>query len=246
MSKQYTHFGYQEVEIEKKEDYVKNVFDSVANKYDIMNDAMSFGIHRLWKNAFIEQLAPKPYMKLLDIGGGTGDIAFRFLKKGGGHVIVSDINENMLEVGKQRAIDRNILQNIEWQQANAEELPFADNSFDAVTIAFCIRNITRIEVALAEIYRVLKPGGKFLCLEFSQVNDVIVKKIYDAWSFHAIPFMGQLITKDRDSYQYLAESIRKFPNQEHFLAMIKEAGFVKASYRNYSKGIVASHMGWKI
>lgn len=245
MTEQTTHFGFKTVNEDEKETLVRNVFDSVASKYDLMNDLMSLGIHRLWKDGLIEWLNPRPDMRLLDVGGGTGDIAFRFLKRGGGSVMVSDINPNMLEVGKKRALDKGIVENIEWQVADVEKLPFDDNSFDAVTIAFCIRNVTHPEQGLREMYRVLKPGGRFLCLEFSQVTTAGLDKLYDWWSFNALPEIGEKIAKDRDSYQYLAESIRNFPTQEVWAQKMRMAGFAQVKYRNFSHGIAALHSGWK-
>ncbi len=246
MTENTTHFGFKTVKEGEKSSLVRDVFDSVANKYDLMNDMMSLGVHRLWKDALIEWLKPDEHMHLLDVGGGTGDIAFRFLKRGGGSVVVSDINPNMLEVGKKRAIDKGIINNIDWQEADVEKLPFEDESFDAVTIAFCIRNVTHPDKGLQEIYRVLKPGGRFLCLEFSQVTTAGFDKLYDWWSFNILPILGDKIAKDRDSYQYLAESIRRFPNQEVWADMIRDTGFKNVKYRNFTHGIATLHSGWKI
>lgn len=250
-----THFGFQTVERESKQGLVRNVFDNVARKYDLMNDVMSAGLHRLWKDEMIRALRPAPGMKLLDVAGGTGDIAFRFLEaarkvEGGretpAEVTVCDINDNMLSVGRDRAIDRGILNHIDWVCGNAEALPLPDRSVDAYTIAFGIRNVTNIDKALSEACRVLKPGGRFLCLEFSKVDLPLLEKIYDVYSFEMIPRMGQWITGDHDSYQYLVESIRKFPDQETFKKMIGEAGFRQVTYRNMSGGVVALHSGWRI
>ena len=250
-----THFGFRTVEKQDKQGLVRNVFDSVAQKYDLMNDVMSGGLHRLWKGAMIRIMRPEPGMKLLDVAGGTGDIAFRFLaaaqkrKKPGARpaeVTVCDINANMLDVGRDRAIDRGILRHIEWVCGNAESLSFPDNSFDAYSIAFGIRNVTNIDKALAEAHRVLKPGGRFLCLEFSKLDLPLIDKIYEAYSFHLLPRVGGMITGDRDSYQYLVESIRQFPPQDKFKAMIEEAGFGRVTYRNMTGGVVAIHSGWKI
>ncbi len=242
-----TFFGYKEVDSAKKASMVKGVFSNVAPKYDIMNDVMSLGIHRIWKDTFIKKLNPKAGSKLLDVAGGTGDIAFRFLQKAkGGHVTVCDINPQMLEEGYKNAIDNNVLEGIEWTCGDAEKLPFPDNSYDYYTIAFGIRNVTHIDAALAEAYRVLKPGGHFMCLEFSHVTNPVLAKLYEFYSFKVIPQMGQLVAGDRDSYQYLVESIRKFPTQEKFLKMIKDAGFTQASYTNLSGGSVAIHSGWKV
>jgi demethylmenaquinone methyltransferase / 2-methoxy-6-polyprenyl-1,4-benzoquinol methylase len=250
-----THFGFQDVEEAEKQSLVRGVFDSVAEKYDIMNDVMSGGLHRLWKNDFISDLRPTPNMHLLDVAGGTGDIAFRFLKAAGGRtsdgdspakVTICDINHNMLKAGRNRALDQGIFDPIDWVTGNAEMLPMPDRSVDAYTIAFGIRNVTHIDVALKEAYRVLKPGGRFMCLEFSKVDLPLLKQIYDVYSFKIIPHFGEMVTGDKDSYQYLVESIRKFPSQEKFKKMIEEAGFKKTSYRNLSGGIVAIHSGWRI
>ncbi len=251
-----THFGFKTVDKGSKQGLVRNVFDSVAKKYDIMNDVMSGGLHRLWKNDMIRALRPTAGAKLLDVAGGTGDIAFRFLEAAqkrersdsipAAEVTVCDINAQMLDVGRDRAIDRGILDNIDWVCGNAECLAFPDNSFDAYTIAFGIRNVTNIDKALAEAHRVLKPGGRFLCLEFSKVDMPLLDKIYDSYSFHLLPRFGEMITGDRDSYQYLVESIRQFPPQDRFKSMIEEAGFKRVTYRNMTGGIVALHSGWKI
>jgi demethylmenaquinone methyltransferase/2-methoxy-6-polyprenyl-1,4-benzoquinol methylase len=242
-----THFGFKEVNANDKAPLVKAVFDNVASKYDIMNDVISMGVHRLWKDRFIKMLDPKPNSKLLDVAGGTGDIAFRYLEKAPhGYVSVSDINHAMLREGYKNAIDKNILTNIEWLCADAQNLPIPDDSYDYYTIAFGIRNVTDIPTALAEAYRVLKPGGRFLCLEFSHVENPIMAGLYNFYSFKIIPKMGKLIANDSESYQYLVESIRKFPKQEQFLKMISDAGFEQTSYTNLSSGSVAIHSGWKI
>ncbi len=250
-----THFGFSTVKEEEKQSLVGGVFDSVADKYDIMNDVMSGGLHRVWKNAFIRDLRPLRGMHLLDVAGGTGDIAFRFLKAAKKKVskkdvvtkvTICDINTNMLSAGRNRAIDQGIFDPIDWVTGNAEMLPLPDRSVDAYTIAFGIRNVTHIDIALKEAYRVLKPGGRFLCLEFSKVDLPVLAKLYDVYSFNFIPEFGNMITGDKDSYQYLVESIRKFPSQEKFKNMIGEAGFQKTSYKNLSGGIVAIHSGWRI
>jgi len=240
-----THFGYRTVGEDEKADLVRGVFSSVAQKYDIMNDLMSMGVHRLWKSDLIKKLNPRAGMKLLDVGGGTGDIAFRFLEAGGGEVLVYDINPEMLAVGRDRAIDKGHLKNIEFMEGDAEKLPFDDETFDAYTIAFCIRNVTHIERALAEARRVLKPGGHFLCLEFSHVAVPGLDKIYDTYSFSVLPRLGQMVANDRESYEYLAQSIRKFPAQKKFATMIEQAGFDVVSYENLSGGIAAIHSGWR-
>jgi len=241
-----THFGFKTVDAADKAGLVGDVFSSVAPKYDLMNDLMSVGIHRLWKTAMIDWLRPRAGMRLLDVGGGTGDIAFRFLERGGSEVTVSDINPDMLSVGRDRAIDRGILKNIDWVPADAEALPFEDQSFDAYTIAFCIRNVTHIDRVLSEARRVLKPGGRFLCLEFSKVVIGPLEKIYDTYSFSVLPTLGQFVAGDREAYQYLAESIRRFPDQETFADMITDAGLGNVTYRNLSGGIAAMHSAWRI
>ena len=241
-----THFGYTTVDANDKAGMVKGVFDNVASKYDLMNDLMSLGVHRLWKSAFIGHLAPRPDMRLIDVGGGTGDIAFSFLNKGGGKVTVCDINDEMLMVGRDRAIDKGILSNIEWVNGDAEKLPVPDASFDAYTTAFCIRNVTHIGAALKEARRVLKPGGHFLCLEFSHVALPALHKIYDTYSFSILPWLGRMVADDEDSYRYLAESIRRFPDQETFAGMIADAGLEQGSYHNLSGGIATIHSAWRI
>jgi len=241
-----THFGFATINADDKAAMVRGVFDNVASRYDLMNDLMSMGVHRLWKSSFISALAPRPDMKLIDVGGGTGDIAFKFLQKGGEDVCVCDINDEMLEVGRDRAIDRGILQGIEWINGDAENLPVPDNSFDAYTTAFCIRNVTHIESALKEARRVLKPGGHFLCLEFSHVVLPLLESLYDGYSFKLLPWLGKVVAKDEDSYRYLAESIRQFPDQETFSAMISDAGLEQVTYENLSGGIAAIHSAWRI
>lgn len=240
-------FGFKQVDADKKESMVRGVFSNVAAKYDIMNDAMSLGIHRLWKDTFITMLNPAKNSKLLDVAGGTGDIAFRFLKAAeNGFVTVSDINPQMLEQGYKNSLDKNITENIEFVEANAEKLPMPDGEYDYYTIAFGIRNVTNIDKALKEAYRVLKPGGRFMCLEFSNVDNPLFKKIYDFYSFKIIPELGGRLAGDKDSYQYLVESIRQFPKQDAFKQMIEDAGFTNVKYRNLSGGIVAIHSGWKV
>jgi demethylmenaquinone methyltransferase/2-methoxy-6-polyprenyl-1,4-benzoquinol methylase len=212
-----------------------------------MNDVMSVGIHRIWKEAMMDWLAPRAGQKLLDVAGGTGDISFKFLKRAGsGHSTVLDITENMLIEGRKRAETAQMVDNLDWVVGDAMALPFADNSFDVYTISFGIRNVTRPQEALNEAYRVLRPGGRLMVLEFSQIPVPLAQKAYDLYSFNVIPRMGQMIANDRASYQYLVESIRKFPDQETFLSMVKQAGFENISYRNLSLGIAALHSGWKI
>ena len=242
-----THFGFQTVPEEEKAGRVQGVFNSVASKYDIMNDVMSMGIHRVWKDAMMDWLAPRPGQRLLDVAGGTGDISFRFLQRAGhGHATVLDLTEPMLVEGRKRAEAAQMADSLDWVVGDAMALPFADNTFDVYTISFGIRNVTRPADALAEAYRVLKPGGRLMVLEFSQLPNPGMQKLYDLYSFNVIPRMGQVIANDHDSYQYLVESIRKFPDQETFLAMIRAAGFDNAKYRNLSLGIAALHSGWKL
>ncbi|MEM8959789.1 MAG: bifunctional demethylmenaquinone methyltransferase/2-methoxy-6-polyprenyl-1,4-benzoquinol methylase UbiE [Pseudomonadota bacterium] len=242
-----THFGFEEIDEADKAGRVHGVFSSVASRYDIMNDLMSAGIHRLWKQALVDWLAPRPGMHLLDVAGGTGDIAFRVLDrvKSNAQVTVCDMTQAMLDEGARRAEARGAPA-IDWVAGDAMALPFADSTFDAYTIAFGIRNVTRIEDALAQAYRVLRPGGRFLCLEFSQIPNPGLQWAYDRYSFNIIPPLGQVIAGDRDSYQYLVESIRRFPDQETFAGMIRNSGFERVAYRNFSMGIVALHSGWKL
>lgn len=311
-----THFGFQSIPEDEKEEKVKEVFSNVATTYDLMNDVMSGGLHRVWKDVFIERLSPAPGTKLLDVAGGTGDVSQRFVKvlgygkekseslvedfdlprditsqvymdpdetstsssettqssppnnapqptpledgtpytfrylqnpdANGSHVTVCDINKEMLAVGKDKLVKQGLTSGISWVQGNAEKLPFPDEQFDAYTIAFGIRNCTHVQEVLDEAYRVLKPGGRFLCLEFSEVPNYLLRNVYDAYSFQVIPVLGQVIAKDWNSYQYLVESIRKFPNQEAFADMIKAAGFRMVKYENLTFGVVAIHSGFKI
>ncbi|WP_209834149.1 bifunctional demethylmenaquinone methyltransferase/2-methoxy-6-polyprenyl-1,4-benzoquinol methylase UbiE [Ruegeria sp. HKCCE3926] len=242
-----THFGFETVPEAEKAGRVQGVFNSVASKYDVMNDVMSMGIHRVWKDAMMDWLAPRPGQRLLDVAGGTGDISFRFLKRAGhGHATVLDLTEPMLIEGRQRAEADRMSGSLNWVVGDAMALPFEDNTFDVYTISFGIRNVTRPQEALNEAYRVLKPGGRLMVLEFSQLPNEGLQKLYDLYSFNVIPRMGKLIANDYDSYQYLVESIRKFPDQETFLNMVRTAGFENAKYRNLSMGIAALHSGWKI
>ena len=242
-----THFGFETVPEAEKAGRVQGVFNSVASKYDVMNDVMSMGIHRVWKDAMMDWLAPRPGQRLLDVAGGTGDISFRFLKRAGhGHATVLDLTEPMLIEGRQRAEADQMSDSLNWVVGDAMALPFEDNTFDVYTISFGIRNVTRPQEALNEAYRVLKPGGRLMVLEFSQLPNEGLQKLYDLYSFNVIPRMGKLIANDYDSYQYLVESIRKFPDQETFLNMVRAAGFENAKYRNLSMGIAALHSGWKI
>ena len=250
-----THFGYRSVDIEQKAGLVRAVFDGVADQYDLMNDLMSAGVHRLWKSTMIDWLNPRPGSHLLDVAGGTGDIALRFIdqaqkrsKKGLGraHVSVCDINEAMIGVGRDRALDRGLLSEIDWICGNAEALPVAASSVDAYTIAFGIRNVTDIPAALTEARRVLKPGGRFLCLEFSHVVLPGLKSAYEAYSFRILPALGEMVAGNREAYQYLAESIRRFPDQATFAGMIEEAGLGQVKVRNLSGGIAALHSAWRL
>jgi len=242
-----THFGFKTVDEADKAGMVKGVFNSVADQYDIMNDVMSAGVHRIWKNSFIDSINPRPGMHLLDVAGGTGDIAFRFLEAApGSKVTVCDINAEMLRVGAERAEKKGFAGRSEFICGDAMKLPFGDRSMDAYTIAFGIRNVTRIEEALAEAYRVLKPGARFHCLEFSPAVVPVLQSAYDAYSFKFIPAMGQMVAQDRDSYQYLVESIRRFPTPEKFDQMISDAGFSRTGWRTMSAGVVAIHSGTRV
>lgn len=242
-----THFGFQTVPEADKAGMVHGVFTRVASKYDVMNDLMSGGMHRLWKNAMMDWLAPRSGQRLLDVAGGTGDVAFRFLKRApGAKAVVLDLTESMLVAGRQRAEAERLASDLEWVVGDAMALPFANNSFDVYSISFGIRNVTRITDALAEAYRVLKPGGRLMVLEFSRIPNELAQWVYDKYSFNVIPVIGQVVAGDRESYQYLVESIRKFPDQDAFASMIRAAGFGQVSYRNLSMGIAALHSGWKI
>nr|XP_061785995.1 2-methoxy-6-polyprenyl-1,4-benzoquinol methylase, mitochondrial-like [Nerophis lumbriciformis] len=279
-----THFGFETVPEEEKAKKVYEVFENVAQKYDIMNDAMSLGIHRLWKDALLHAMHPQPGTRLLDVAGGTGDIAFRFLdyvqsqkerqtrrlalstqspswqdisdnysgqEDGEGveaecRAVVCDINKEMLKVGKEKADNMGVSAGLSWVVGDAEELPFDDNQFDIYTVAFGIRNVTHIEKALQEALRVLKPGGRFMCLEFSKVTNPVLAKLYDAYSFQVIPVLGEVIAGDWKSYQYLVESIRKFPAQDEFKEMMEDAGFFCVQYHNLTAGVVSLHSGFKL
>jgi len=242
-----THFGYKEVPTEDKEKLVKGVFDSVASNYDLMNDVMSFGVHRLWKQYAIDIANVKKGDAILDLASGTGDLIKLYHKKIGnsGRIVSSDINEAMLDEGKRNLINSGVL-GIEFVQANAEKLPFEDNSFDLVSIAFGLRNVTDKDKALSEMSRVLKPGGVLIVLEFSKTTNPVLEKIYDAYSFNLIPKFGSWFAGDEDSYQYLAESIRKHPDQETLKQMIIDAGFDMCEYQNLTGGVVAIHKGIKV
>ncbi|MFQ3248719.1 bifunctional demethylmenaquinone methyltransferase/2-methoxy-6-polyprenyl-1,4-benzoquinol methylase UbiE [Glaciecola sp.] len=242
-----THFGFKQVAKEQKEAMVADVFHSVAAKYDVMNDLMSFGIHRIWKRYTIDCSGIRPGQKVLDLAGGTGDLAAKFSRIVGetGQVTLADINHSMLMVGKEKLTNMGIMSNLNYVQANAEALPFPDNHFDLVTMAFGLRNVTEKSNALASIFRVLKPGGRLLVLEFSKPSSELLSKIYDTYSFHLLPKMGQLVANDAESYQYLAESIRMHPDQETLEDMMKEVGFEQTSFTNLTGGIVALHRGFK-
>ncbi|GLX80719.1 bifunctional demethylmenaquinone methyltransferase/2-methoxy-6-polyprenyl-1,4-benzoquinol methylase UbiE [Thalassotalea eurytherma] len=242
-----THFGYKTVEAENKASMVADVFHSVAAQYDVMNDLMSFGIHRLWKRFTIDASGVRPGNKVLDLAGGTGDLTAKFSQIVGkdGQIILADINSSMLNVGRDKLRDRGLVQNIEYVQANAEFLPFEDNTFDIITIAFGLRNVTDKDKALRSMYRVLKPGGRLLVLEFSKPEHEILNKAYDFYSFNILPKMGELVAKDGESYQYLAESIRMHPDQDTLENMMKSAGFEQTTYKNLTGGIVALHKGYK-
>ncbi|MDR3407899.1 MAG: bifunctional demethylmenaquinone methyltransferase/2-methoxy-6-polyprenyl-1,4-benzoquinol methylase UbiE [Methylovirgula sp.] len=245
-----THFGFSTVPLPEKQRRVDEVFHNVAARYDLMNDLMSAGLHRLWKDQLVAAVHPskrRPF-RHLDVAGGTGDIGFRVAKAGGPktQVTLLDINPEMLAVGRARAEKKGLAEKLTFVEANAESLPFPDNEFDAYTIAFGIRNVPRIDLALAEAFRVLRRGGRFLCLEFSQVDVAALDKLYEAYSFRAIPAIGRFVTGDGEAYRYLVESIRRFPSAEDFRAMIEKAGFERASYTKLSGGIVAIHSGWKL
>lgn len=271
MEENKTHFGFKQVNREEKAGLVKEIFSGVAKKYDLMNDLMSGGVHRIWKNKMVEEITLQKNSKIdlemkssrmrdfphirgvvrmIDLAGGTGDIAFRIAKKAREknvkcQIDVVDINQEMLDVGKDRAVDLNLFSDLKFTCCDGEKLCFEDEIFDFFTIAFGIRNFTNIEAGLSEAYRVLKPNGKFICLEFSKVNDYFLQKIYDTYSFKVIPKIGEVILKDRASYQYLVESIRKFPSQDEFKKMIEKAGFKNVSYQNLSFGAAAIHVGYK-
>lgn len=245
-----TFFGFKKVNLQEKESLVKDVFNSVASKYDIMNDLMSFGIHRYWKDEVVKELhfRPTKKYKILDVAGGTGDIALRILSKMKkqnieGEIEILDINSEMIKYGRDRIINKNLLDHFKFTVASGQDLPHEDNTVDFYTIAFGIRNFTDIKIGLKEAKRVLKPGGKFICLEFSKVNNDILRKLYELYSFNIIPKIGKLVTKDQDSYQYLVESIKKFPKQEEFKKMIIDAGFHNVDYYNLSLGTCAIHVG---
>ena len=247
----FTQFGRRRVRTADKGALVRGVFDGVAERYDLMNDLMSLGIHRLWKRAMVEWLNPRPGTRVVDVAGGTGDIAFRILERTASagapaRISVVDANEAMLRIGRDRALDRGLVRGIDWLCGDAESLPLADGAADALTIAFGIRNVTRLEAALGEARRVLKPGGRFLCLEFSRTVLPGLGRLYDAWSFAVLPVMGAAVTGRADAYEYLVESIRRFPDQPKFAGLIAEAGLGNVKWRNLSSGIVALHSAWRL
>ena len=239
-------FGYRTVQRSDKAGLVREVFNSVAGRYDVMNDLMSGGVHRLWKAAMIDWMAPQPHQNLVDLAGGTGDISMRFLSSGGGVACITDINQAMLQAGRGRRNLQRMASQLSWCVANAESLPFESRVADFVTIAFGLRNITDRQAALNEAYRILKPGGRFLCLEFSHVQNRPLSSLYHSWSFNILPVMGQVIAGDADSYRYLAESIRTFPTKEVLADMFAQAGFAQIRLRSLSAGIACIHSGWKL
>jgi demethylmenaquinone methyltransferase/2-methoxy-6-polyprenyl-1,4-benzoquinol methylase len=239
-------FGYREVPKAEKASLVRQVFDSVAPRYDLMNDLMSLGLHRAWKHAFVAAIAASPRETLLDLAGGTGDISFRALERGAGRVILSDINPSMLQVAQGRALERGLAANLMFLCADAERLPLPDRSVEKVSMAFGLRNCTDKPAVLREVRRVLRPGGRFHCLEFSRVEVAALAPLYDAWSFRVLPALGARVAQDAESYRYLAESIRMFPDQETLARMMREAGLERAQYRSLSGGIVAIHTGWRL
>ncbi|MGK7869604.1 class I SAM-dependent methyltransferase [Falsiroseomonas sp. E2-1-a20] len=241
-----TDFGYREVPRGEKASLVREVFSSVAPSYDLMNDMMSLGIHRIWKRIFVNAIAASPRETLLDLAGGTGDIAFGALERGAKRVILTDVNPAMLEVAQKRALDRGITQGLEFAVVDAEHIPLPDRSVEKVSIAFGLRNCTDKDAVLREARRVLRPGGRFHCLEFSKVGIEPLARIYDTWSFKVLPEIGARVAKDRESYEYLAESIRRFPDQETLEDMMRDAGLERVAHRNLSGGIVAIHSGWRL
>ena len=240
-------FGFDFVDHKDKINKVLGVFDSVAQKYDIMNDCMSLGVHRLWKRRFVEDVTCDRNAKVIDVAGGTGDIAYAISKRfPDAKVIISDINSNMLQAGINKHLDKEWNPNIDWMCCSAENMPFKDNTFDCYTISFGMRNVADVDAALREAHRILVPGGKFLCLEFAEVSNSALSSLYDMYSYSVLPFLGQFVAGDREAYEYLADSIRTFPNQETYAGMIRDAGFVQVGYKNMTGGIVAIHSGIKL
>ena len=247
MQNKYTDFGFSRVKSKDKSNLVKKIFENVSGRYDLMNDFMSLGIHRVWKKSMLDWLAPRRGQSLIDVAGGTGDIAFNFIKraKTGANATILDLTESMMIEGKKKTIDFPEESQINWVCGDAMRMPFSDSTFDVYTISFGIRNVTNISKTLSEAYRVLKPGGRLMILEFSSVNNDLISWIYDKYSFNIIPKLGEFVSNDRESYQYLVESIRKFPNQEKFSEMIINEGFRKVKYRDLTFGIAALHSAWK-
>ncbi len=239
-------FGFRTVPRAEKASMVRDVFESVAPSYDVMNDLMSLGIHRVWKRIFVNVIACSPRETLLDLAGGTGDISFLAKDRGAGRVILTDVNPAMLEVGRKRALDRGIVEGIDFMVVDAERIPLPDRSVEKISMAFGLRNCTDKDAVLREARRVLRPGGRFHCLEFSRLEISALAPLYDAWSFKALPAIGERVAKDRESYEYLAESIRVFPDQETLAGMMRKAGMERVGYRNLSGGIVAIHTGWRL
>ena len=243
---EWTDFGFETVPVNEKQSRVADVFSSVASSYDIMNDLMSGGVHRLWKDALMDWLAPCKGQVLIDLAGGTGDIALRFLKRGGSHVHVVDINPDMISAGKKRRDIKAYSNQLDWTVASAEDIPLQTGTAERVTISFGLRNVTDRDMALREVFRVLKPGGRFCCLEFSTVQNPTFSKLYDLWSFNTLPQLGRMVARDEAAYRYLAESIRTFPAQHDLARMMSEAGFAQVRFRNLSNGVAAIHSGWKL
>ena len=239
-------FGYRRVGAAEKPSLVGAVFAKVAPRYDLMNDLMSGGMHRLWKASLLAQVKPRPGVRLLDVGGGTGDVSIGFVQKGGTEAIVLDPSRAMVEVGRDRAMDRGVMSGITWLVGDAEDLPLATSSVDTWVAAFSVRNMTRIDRALAEARRVLKPGGRFLCLEFAPTAYPLFKPLYDAYSFRVLPALGELVAGDRDAYQYLAESIRRFPAPDAFAGMIEDAGLAQVGFRSLTGGVASIHAAWRV
>jgi len=242
----FTDFGKLNILKNEKTPLVKKLFEEVSENYDLMNDVMSFGVHRIWKNNFIDWMAPRQNYHLLDLAGGTGDIALRFLNRGGGRATIADLNFKMLSVGKYKNNSINVNDKLSWLVCNGEDLPFNDNDFDIVSLSFGLRNITHKSIALNEIFRVLKPGGRFMCLEFSKVNISVLNRFYQIWSSKLIPNLGAKISGQKENYEYLIESIKRFPDQNELSSIISNSNFISVKYRNLSGGIAAIHSGWKI
>jgi len=243
---QQVDFGFRTVALSQKQNLVNEVFDSVASSYDVMNDLMSVGAHRLWKEALLDWMAPRPNQILADLAGGTGDVSLKFLQRGGKFAHVIDINEHMLAVGQKRKVMNAFANKLNWIAGDAQDIPLADNSVDRVTISFGLRNVPDRMRALNQIVRILKPGGRFCCLEFSHVKNQLLSKIYDGWSFNVLPKLGHLVAGDAQSYQYLVESIRQFPSQAELCTMMADSGMAQVKVRSLSGGIAAIHSGWKL